>query len=125
MIATSKSRRQVLRNSPLETIPLTLSLSKPVSTQDVYLEQGMIYAVFPNNADGSVQIQYGVFQHSKVCLTVHDMQGALVAVLDERELSPQQYTADWKTPVDLAAGLYWVSLKVNGAQVHYQKLVKQ
>ena len=91
---------------------------------DIYLDKGMIYAVFPNPSSDTMQIQYGVFQKSKVSLSVYDMKGALVAVLDEQDLTPQKYTAEWKTPADMPAGIYWVALKINDLQVHYQKVVR-
>ncbi|HZF99553.1 MAG TPA: T9SS type A sorting domain-containing protein, partial [Chitinophagales bacterium] len=92
---------------------------------DIYLDKGMIYAVFPNPADDTMRIQYGVFQQAKASLSVYDMKGSLVAVLDEQELAPQKYTAEWKTPAGMAPGIYWVALKINDLQVHYQKVVKQ
>lgn len=92
---------------------------------NIHLENGIIYSVSPNPYGGAMQIHYGVFKPAKVSLQVYDMRGALVAVLDERELTPQKYNATWEPAADLTAGVYWVTLKLNDLQVHYKKVVRQ
>lgn len=125
MVTSSKSRQQVLRNTILKNFSNGFAPDQFVGKHEVDADKGMIYAVFPNSASDLVQIQYGVFQHSTVSLAVHNAQGAVVAMLDERELTPQKYNAEWQVGERLRNGVYFVSLMVNGMPVHFQRLVKQ
>ena len=95
------------------------------STDDLHLEQGMIYSVGPNPFRDQVEIRYGVFRRARIQLDVYDLAGRQVATLEERELAPAKYTATWEPPAYLAAGHYWLTLRVNDLQVHYVKLLKQ
>lgn len=92
---------------------------------DVHLEKGIIYSVSPNPFTDEVEISYGVFQPYKVNIQIFDMHGSLVAVLDEKSLAPDKYKVIWKPADDLPAGIYFVALKLNDFQVHYQKIIKQ
>ena len=91
---------------------------------NLHLENGIIYSVSPNPYSVGMQIHYGVFKAAKVSLQVYDMRGALVAVLDERDLTPQKYSATWQPAADLPSGVYWVTLKLNDLQVHYKKVIR-
>jgi protocatechuate 3,4-dioxygenase beta subunit len=95
-----------------------------VGIADVHLDKGIIYSVSPNPFTDEVEISYGVFQPYKVSIQIFDMQGALVGVLDEQTLQPEKYKAIWKSEHNLPAGIYFVALKLNDFQVHYQKIVK-
>jgi len=90
-----------------------------------HLDKGIIYSVAPNPFNDSLDINYGIFLKSKVKIQVFDINGSLVATLDEQNLEPQKYTARWKPDVGLAAGNYFVALKLNDLQVHYLKVVKR
>ena len=57
---------------------------------------GMIYKTYPNPFSDFIQINYGVFQDAKVSLQVFDIQGRLVANLQEINLKPEKYTAEWR-----------------------------
>lgn len=92
---------------------------------DVHLEKGIIYTVSPNPFTDEVEISYGVFQANKVSIQIFNMQGALVSDLEENNLQPDKYKAIWKPSPQLPAGIYFVALKINDLQVHYQKIVKQ
>ena len=91
---------------------------------DIYSDKGMIYSVSPNPFTDVVQIHYGVFRKANISLSVFDIRGAQVAVLDERQLQPQKYYATWKPEPSLAKGTYFIVLKVNDLQVHYTKVLK-
>ncbi|MFK7903599.1 MAG: hypothetical protein AB8B69_00665 [Chitinophagales bacterium] len=91
---------------------------------DLHLDKGLIYKINPNPFSESVTIRYGVFRHSKVSLLAYDMQGQLVANLEERTLPPEQYEAVWKPDTQLPKGHYFIILKINDLQVHYQKVVR-
>lgn len=97
----------------------------PVGIEDLHREFGMIYGVSPNPFSTQVEIKYGVFQKGRINLSVFDLNGRLVADLDERNLEPEKYTAVWNPPASLPSGHYFVALKVNDVQVHYLKVVKQ
>lgn len=95
------------------------------AVNDVHLDKGIIYELGPNPFRNKVEIKYGVFQRSMVSLTVHDMQGRLVANLTESELVPDKYTAVWEPSAYLPSGHYFIALKINDLQVHYLRVVRQ
>ena len=43
----------------------------------------------------------------------------MVAILEERQLSPEKYSAVWAPDSNLADGHYFIALKINDLQVHY------
>jgi len=96
-----------------------------VATKDLHLERGMIYKLSPNPVDNRVEIKYGIFKKSKVGLTVFDMQGRQVAILEDEELVADKYTSVWFPESSLEAGNYFVALKINDLQVHYLPLIKK
>jgi hypothetical protein len=55
---------------------------------------------------------------------VYDINGTLVATLDERNLTPQKYQAAWQPDSNLPGGIYFISLKINDMQTHYLKTMK-
>lgn len=95
-----------------------------VGVQDLHLNNGMIYKMNPNPFEHELHIQYGIFKKSKVGLSVFNLQGQEVAVLESKILSPEKYSATWIPDAQLASGHYFVALKINDLQVHYQKIVK-
>ncbi len=96
----------------------------PTGLQDIHLDKGMIYEVNPNPFTDSLHIRYGVFRPSKVSLLVYDIQGKLVANLEENTLTPEKYEAIWQPSPYLPDGHYFVALKINDLQVHYLKVIK-
>ncbi|MEM7102701.1 MAG: hypothetical protein AAF502_06150 [Bacteroidota bacterium] len=96
-----------------------------VGTSNLHIDKGMIYEVTPNPFNGRLDIRYGVFRKSIISLLVHDLNGREVAKLEERELVPEKYTATWEPEGYIPNGHYFVSLKVNGQQVHYSKVLLQ
>ena len=90
---------------------------------DLHLENGVIYEVSPNPYSENLTIKYGVFRESKVGLAVYDMAGKLVASLAEENLSPQKYETSWKPDASLPDGHYFIALRINDLQVHYQKTI--
>lgn len=94
------------------------------SVPDLHIESGMIYSAGPNPFSDRVEIKYGVFRNARVSLLVFDMMGRQVAVLEERHLSAEKYTAVWQPDAGLPNGHYFIALKVNDLQVHYLKVVR-
>lgn len=95
------------------------------SAQSIHLDKGIIYRAGPNPFSNRISIMYGVFRRSKVSLEVFDLQGRLVANLEERNLSPEKYEAVWEPDAGLANGHYFIALKINDLQVHYLKVIRQ
>ncbi|MDP1727425.1 MAG: T9SS type A sorting domain-containing protein [Bacteroidota bacterium] len=91
---------------------------------DIHLDKGIIYSVSPNPFTDEVEINYGVYQAAKVSIQVFDINGVLVAILNEERMEAQKYKAIWKPQSNLASGFYWVVLKLNDLHVHYLKVVK-
>jgi protocatechuate 3,4-dioxygenase beta subunit len=91
---------------------------------NLHADKGMIYSVSPNPFTDMVTIEYGVFQDAKVSVQVYNDQGALVAILEEKQLSKQKYVANWNSGGYLPSGVYFITLKINDLQVHYQKVNK-
>jgi hypothetical protein len=86
---------------------------------------GMIYQIFPNPFSDFIQINYGVFQEARVSLQVFDINGRLVANLQETNLKPEKYEAEWRPDENILPGYYFIALKINDVQVHYLKVVKE
>lgn len=92
---------------------------------DIHIDKGMIYSASPNPFFNTITIKYGVFRKSKISLLAYNMQGRLVAVLEERELASDKYEAVWNPDSSLPNGHYFIALKINDLQVHYLKLIRQ
>ena len=97
----------------------------PLGTNNIHLDKGIIYSASPNPFNNRVEIEYGVFQESKVSLFVYDINGRVVSQLDEKQLSPEKYEVIWEPESKLPTGHYFIALKINDLQVHYLKVIKQ
>ena len=97
----------------------------PVGTNNIHLDKGIIYSPNPNPFTDHIEIYYGVFQTSKVKLSVYDMTGQIVANLGEQELIPQKYHARWEPHSKLPKGHYFISIIINDLQVHYLKVIRK
>jgi len=93
-------------------------------TNDIHIDKGVIYKTSPNPFQESLTIKYGVFNKSKVSIAVFDLKGRSVAVLEDRELTPEKYEAVWTPGAYFPNGHYFVALKINDLQVHYLKVTK-
>lgn len=96
-----------------------------VGANDLHSDKGMIYSAQPNPFSGRLEINYGIFREANVGLFVYDLQGRLVATLEEKSLLPQKYAAVWSPDANLQNGYYFIALKVNDLQVHYLKVLKK
>ena len=90
---------------------------------DLHTDKGVIYRAGPNPFSNQISIRYGVFRRAEVGLYAYNMQGRLVATLDQQTLSSGQYDAVWQPTSDLPAGHYFIALKINDLQVYYLKVV--
>ena len=96
-----------------------------VGSNNIHLDKGILYSASPNPFNDRVEIKYGVFQQAKVSVFVYDIQGRIVAQLDEQQLSPEKYNITWEPESKLPNGHYFIALKINELQVHYLKVIKQ
>jgi predicted aspartyl protease len=85
--------------------------------------KGLIYSVSPNPFSDRLEIFYGVFNKARVRVEIFDVHGVLVNTIVDKEQSPQKYTESIDT-AQLPAGHYWITIRINGLQVHYLKVVK-
>lgn len=92
--------------------------------QDIYLNKGIIYSASPNPFTNIVEFYYGIYQASSVTIQIFDLEGVMVATLDESFLQAQKYSATWTPDPNLPAGIYFAALKINDLHVHYLKLMK-
>lgn len=95
-----------------------------IGVEDVHLDKGVVYSANPNPFKDQIEIKYGVFNKSKVGLLIFNIEGKLVASLEDKVLSPDKYTAVWAPQPDLPKGQYFVALKVNELQIQYLKIIK-
>lgn len=96
-----------------------------LGASNIHLNKGMIYSANPIPFTDHLEINYGVFQKAKVGLSVYDIQGQLIANLDERILEPAKYYVSWNPHASLPRGHYFVAILINDLQVHYIKILKQ
>lgn len=97
---------------------------KNIGVQDLHLDKGVIYASQPNPFQEQVEIKYGVFNKSKVGIMIFDVQGKLIASLEDKVLEPEKYVAVWQPDSNMPKGQYFVSLKMNDLQIQYLKIIK-
>ena len=97
----------------------------PLGTNNIHLDKGIIYSTSPNPFTNQIEINYGVFHKSKVSISVYNIEGQIVAVLDSRILDPQKYSVSWTPHGNLPKGHYFISIMINDFQVHYLKIIRQ
>jgi protocatechuate 3,4-dioxygenase beta subunit len=96
-----------------------------VGTNNIHLNKGIIYYASPNPFTDHIEIKYGVFQKAKVGISVYDIKGQKVAILDEGMLDPEKYSVLWSPHRNLPKGHYFISIMINDLQVHYLKVIRQ
>lgn len=94
------------------------------ATNDIHLDKGIIYNTSPNPFKDQLNIRYGVFKKSTINISVFDSSGRAIATLEEKSVLADQYDAKWLPDPNLPNGIYFIALKINDLQVHYQKVVK-
>ena len=96
-----------------------------VGMNNLHLSKGMIYNAYPNPFVDEIKINYGVFQKGNVKISVHDINGQMLATLNQKMLEPEKYQIVWRPHIDLPKGHYFISIMINDMQVHYIKVIKQ
>lgn len=102
---------------------IVINGSGVTGSEGLHLDKGIVYSVSPNPVTGKALIKYGVYRKATVSLIVYDAMGRKVATLEERQLMPQKYEAEWLPDAGLPNGHYFVALKINDLQVHYLKMI--
>jgi len=92
---------------------------------DIKTDNGILYHLTPNPFDSALNIKYGVFNEANVSLIAYDMSGKQVEVIVNEKQKADVYEITWEPSTDLTSGTYWLAMKVNDLQVHYQKFLKQ
>lgn len=92
---------------------------------DIHLTKGMIYTASPNPFKDSLEIKYGVFENSKINISIFDLNGNQVANLNENAKLKGKHKVTWRPDSNLATGHYFIALKVNDLQVHYLKIIRE
>ncbi|MGB1317370.1 MAG: T9SS type A sorting domain-containing protein [Flavobacteriales bacterium] len=90
---------------------------------DLHLENGVLYSVSPNPISEKTKIKFGVFRDARVSLTVYDVTGKLIANLMDSKLSAEKYETDWQPESSIPDGSYFIAMRMNDMQVHYQKVI--
>ena len=92
----------------------------PVATRDIHLDKGIIYNATPNPFSNYLEINYGVFQKSKVALSVYDVNGQRVATIDEKVLEPEKYSVSWNPNSNLPKGYYFIVYSLYTRQYYHK-----
>lgn len=91
----------------------------------LHLDKGIIYNTFPNPFTNELEINYGVFNKSKVAISVFNITGEKVASLKDEILNSGKYSVSWIPQQNLPIGYYFIAIIINDLQVHYLKVQKQ
>jgi len=82
-----------------------------------------VMVLYPNPSEGQVTIQYNLKEASRAMLTLSAGQNSSTRVLVDKKLSKGEHKSTFDMDM-LPAGLYYVTLKCNGA-THSRKLIKK
>ena len=88
--------------------------------ETLFLEQP-----YPNPFNGSLTIPFiiGDAQANHVVLTINNMMGQTISVINLGSRSRGEYQYEWKPAESMAPGIYMVSMQVNGRMVQHAKVV--
>lgn len=95
-----------------------------INTNDLHLENGMIYNASPNPFNDEIRINYGVFKEGLAEISVYDLSGKKLANLVEAHKVSNKYEVIWKLDKAMSSGYYLITLKLNNLQVHHLKVYK-
>jgi len=97
-----------------------LSGAGVVEHETLFLEQP-----YPNPFNGNLTIPFIIAeaQANHVVLTVSNVMGQTVSVINLGSCSRGEYQYEWKPAESMAPGIYTVSMQVNGRMVQHAKVV--
>ena len=83
--------------------------------------------IFPNPFNPATNIQFEVAEFSQVKLSIIDLNGRLVSVLEDEKMNPGQYQSLWdgndSYGNQVSSGIYLAVLESNGLLIQTRKLV--
>ena len=94
---------------------------KPINQNGFHLRQN-----FPNPFNNHTTISYVLAEKAQVKLTVYDVSGRKLVSLYEGKQAKGEHSIEWNSNKNnsLNAGIYFCSLKVNGAVVETIRMIK-
>lgn len=81
-------------------------------------------SVYPNPFTESVKIDYTLQNEESVSISLTDVQGRELKILSEKKMEVGVNSQTFNLPIELSAGLYFISVKSDSQQANY-KLIKQ
>ena len=96
----------------------------PLTATSLHLEKGMIYKASPNPFSKFIQFEYGVFEKGKTELVIVNLNGTVIDVVVDEVQNPKRYFVQWELNQNLPNKTFLAILKINGLQVHHQKIIK-
>lgn len=96
----------------------------PLTASSLHLEKGMIYKASPNPFSKFIQFEYGVFEKGKTELVIVNLDGIQIDVVVDEVQCPKRYIVQWELKQNIPSGILLAILKINGLQVHHQKIIK-
>lgn len=106
------------------TWDIIIDANSTTSINDIHTEKGIIYSVSPNPFNDNLVINFGVFEYARVSILLVDTKGSFIEILKSQNLNQQKYQRTIKIDNNLPRGIYFVVLKINELQSHYQKIIK-
>ncbi|MFN4234077.1 MAG: S8/S53 family peptidase [Bacteroidia bacterium] len=98
-----------------------LASDAPEQKLNTYIENSVLFNVYPNPANGWINLEYALEKSGNVQILIYDMSGREVAKID----AGNRYSGFISHKVDipnLSKGIYFVNLQVNGKSTNTQKL---
>ena len=108
---------RIYTDKALETPDLDLltALDEPADHQITRFD---LFENFPNPFNPSTTIRFAVAERSKVVITLYNLLGERVRVLQEKTFAPGSYQVDWDGRDDLGkaatSGVYFVRMEADG-----------
>jgi hypothetical protein len=86
-----------------------------------------IIEIYPNPFNPATNIQFEVAEFSQVKLSIIDLSGRLISVLENGKMNPGQYQSLWdgndSYGSQVSSGIYLAVLESNGMLIQAQKLI--
>jgi len=93
------------------------------SAGDLLPDAVTLYDNYPNPFNGSTRLEFTLPERAAIQLSVYNLLGRQVEVLQETTLNAGYHLLDWQ-PTDYASGMYWAVLRVEGETVRVTRTQK-
>ncbi len=111
--------------SGIDKLVITYTVTPLVGNHQTSTEIPGTFALeqnYPNPFNPSTQIKYDVAKASAVSIKVFNVLGSEVATVISQDLAPGKYSVDFNAS-NLATGIYFYSLIVDGAKLDSKKMI--